>query len=189
MAETNPLEDAQRRKWLAAIANPEEAQREHLAAMRYDPKGVSVRFYMKAQIDVDASMQADKPVFVEKEFVEIKIPGNKGEIRDREVRWYDREHHPVEYAAFKAKGEQAIVGTPLDNLPSLAESQKAELRYHGVKTIEQLAGLSDGESQKFFGINEARRKAKEFLAGTVPTIAELQAQIAALQAKGKPTKG
>lgn len=199
MAEVNAHEDAQRRKWLAALSNPEEAQREHLAAMRYDPKGVAIRFFMKPQIDVDKSIVENRPIFVEKEFVEIQIPGNKDEIRVREVRWYDKEHHPVEYAAFKARGETAVIGTPLDHLPSIGEAQKAELRYYGVKTVEQLAGLPDGEAQKFFGIQEARRKAREFMEGKAPSVTGLEAEVAALREQlaalaakptgGKPPKG
>ena len=40
-----------------------------------------IRFFVDAEQDLEESEQAGRPIFSEKEFIEIRIPGDKDEIR------------------------------------------------------------------------------------------------------------
>jgi hypothetical protein len=70
---------------------------------------------------------------------------------------------PHEYEAFKRGKEAAVVGTPLDLWPALQPSQIAELKHQGIRTIEQLATLSDSASGVMRGFYALKHKAQQFL--------------------------
>jgi hypothetical protein len=58
---------------------------------------------------------------------------------------------------------QAPEGTPLEQWPQLTIGQVHEFKALNVFTVEQLAGMADGNAQRFMGGNELRRKAQTFL--------------------------
>ena len=138
-----------------------------------------IRFFVDAEQDLEGSEQAGRPIFSEKEFIEIRIPGDKDEIRVRPVRFADTQQYPRQYAAFKAGLEQPVTGTPLDKLPFITKAQAAEMAGVGIKTAEQLRDMSDGNAQKFMGASQLRAKVKTFLeaaAGAAPALA-MQAEL------------
>jgi hypothetical protein len=58
---------------------------------------------------------------------------------------------------------QSPEGTPLEQWPQLTVSQVHEFKAMNVFSVEQLAGMSDANAQRFMGGNELRRKAATFL--------------------------
>jgi len=121
-----------------------------------------------------ASNEKARAIFVEKEYITIRIPGDKDNDIVREVRETDKRTWPTQYAAFKAGLEQPVTGTPLDQLPFLTKAWRLEFNAVGIKTAEQLLQMSDASAQKFMGINGVKKRVKDFLdaaAGAAPAIA------------------
>lgn len=135
-----------------------------------------------------------KPTFNEVEMVEILVPA------DRNSAWYGRvtdEHRhvrfPKQYAAWKAGQEAPTTGTPLSQVAWLTRSQVEELAFNHVKTVEQLAELSDQGLQNAvrMGGHALREKAQRHLqtiAGAAPN-EKLAAENAELKANMDVMKG
>lgn len=103
------------------------------------------------------------PKYVDMDFITITIPGNRDLEVHRPVTEYDIWRFPFEHAAFKRGQEAAVVGTPLDLWPALQPSQVAELKHQGIRTVEQLATLSDTASGVMRGFYALKHKAQQFL--------------------------
>ena len=108
--------------------------------------GLYVEFYMHAVQDQAASLEANRPIFTEKEYVKIMTPGNKTAVIDRPVRIgfsaaNDNNRFAQEYTMFKraTDGESPeFVGTPLAEWAQISKSQCLELQHFHVKSVEQL---------------------------------------------------
>lgn len=138
-----------------------------------------VKFYLHPKQNKTKSVEAGRPIYEDVEYVHIMVPGDKDNIVERPARDSDRQRFPRQYEAFKRGEGDALVGTPLAMWPAIARSQVEELAFFNVKTVEQLAALSDTQIQKFMGMRELRTKAKLWLdaaAGNAP-IEKLQAEI------------
>jgi predicted RecB family nuclease len=102
---------------------------------------------------------------------------------------------PNEYKSFLAKKEDDLIGTPIESLKGITPSVVSELRSLQVRTVEDLADLSDNVT--IMGLQEWKRKAGIFLeknsvaaaqkkeADLMARIAELEARVAAPAAKAK----
>ena len=137
-------------------------------------RGLYAEFHMEAVQDTDASNKAARAIFKDREFITIRIPGDKENDVIREVRESDKQMWPTQYQAFKAGLDQPVTGTPLDQLPFLTKSQRLEFAAVGVRTAEQLSEMNDAVAQKFMGIHGIRKRVKDFLdaaAGAAPAIA------------------
>lgn len=147
---------------------------------------------MHAVMDAVKSAEAGRPIFIEKEYVEIVVPGDKDNTICRPVRTNpipDARRFPRQYEAFKSGLEQSVVGTPLAQWPGITRAQVEELRYFKVSTVEQLADMPDTAAQNFAGLVALRQAAKVYLeraAGSAvdtklqAALAEKDNQIAAL---------
>lgn len=122
-----------------------------------------VVFKLMPVLQQDASTDAGRPIYEDRECIEIRVPGDR-DVIVREVQERDKFRFPRQWAAFKAGKGEAIVGTPLDAVPWLTRSQVEELGYFKIRTVEQLAELSDAHAQKFAGIQTLKARAKDFLA-------------------------
>jgi hypothetical protein len=123
------------------------------------------RFYVKPVKNEFKSNEKGHPVFEDREYVEIHIPGDRGTVTDRQVRPEDRDRWPREYAAFKAGQEAPVEGTPLTEWPAITRSQAEELKFGRVYTVEQLAALPDDLLNRTVSMGgfSLREKAKRFL--------------------------
>lgn len=153
-------------------------------------KGVHARFYIFPVKDEAASAEAGRPIFVEKEFVELVAPGNSTNIIRRKVSDMDRRNFPAQYAKFKEGDSEQLVGTPLAEWPLVTRSQVEELAYIKCRTVEQLGELNDLACNAIPGLYDLKRKAKMWLekaASDAPFTAlakeneDLKARIAALE--------
>ena len=125
----------------------------------------------KWQILGEQALLAGRPIFHEREYVEIRIPGNKDEIRIRPIRNIDRLNWPREYEAFKNGSEAPTTGTPLEQIPFITKVQVEEYGYFRIRTAEQLVGMSDQLAQKFMGHQQLKNRLQAFLdaaAGAAP---------------------
>lgn len=107
---------------------------------------------------------AGRPIFDDVEFIIINIPGDKTQEIHREVRPTDKVEFAKQYQAWKAGQDQETAsGTPLEQWPTISRAQVEELRFFKVRTVEQLAELSDSNASRMGPITAIRQKAKDFL--------------------------
>jgi hypothetical protein len=125
---------------------------------------ILVRFFMHPHPDAEASAAEGRPIFKEREYIQIMVPGDKNNIPTRPVWEADKARFPQAYAAFKNGTTEKIVGTPLTAVGWLSKAQIEELAYFHVRSLEQLADIADSNAQKFMGINAMRQRARDFIA-------------------------
>ena len=140
--------------------------------------GVYVRFYLEAvenklkswggtRVRPDGTEEvvegAGRPIYDEVEFIEVRVPGDKTNIVQRPVRPEDKRQYAAAYAAWKAGDKEQLTGTPLAVWPGATRAQVAELLHFGIRTVEQLAQLSDGNMQNVGPIRALRQRAQDYL--------------------------
>ncbi len=125
--------------------------------------GCFVQFRLHPKQDPIKSAAAGRPIFTDTEYIRIMAPGNKESVMDRPVREQDKQRFSKQYFAWKNGEEEKIEGTPLEAWPPLTKSQVEELKFFHIRTVEQLAQVSDADAQKFMGIGKFRQKARTFV--------------------------
>lgn len=114
-----------------------------------------VTFYNHPEPDKKASAEAGRPIYRDVPYIKIRFPGDKHRTidqpahgkhrRDPETnQWLTyKDTFPEHWAAFQKAGDDAVVGTPLGELPFLTNAKREELRSLNIYTAEQLASLAD----------------------------------------------
>jgi hypothetical protein len=116
-------------------------------AYNQKPQHDTVRgiFYMKAVRNNFESNKQGRDIWDEVPYVEIIIPGDKlTEVHER-VNEGHKQRWPTSWAAFVANQEAPEEGTPLAEWPVVNRSTVEMLGSVKVRTVEQLAGLSDAQ--------------------------------------------
>lgn len=134
--------------------------------LKPDQKPVIPHFVTEAVKMEHASTQAGRPIFEDREFVKIIIPGIRGQTAFEPVNEEHKVRWPREYKAFKAGKELPLEGTPLSEWPSshITKSRIEELAYFNVRTVEHLAALDDAKVMNLgMGARELRGAAQKFL--------------------------
>jgi len=141
-----------------------------------------VSFSIEPRLDQAASDKAKRPIFNDCEYVEIRTPGNTTNIVKRPVTDMDRSRFREKYAKWRESGDNVTEGTPLAAWPAITVSQRKELEFFGIKTVQQLAELDDNAMQNFRGAHALKGKAKEFLEAIEGNrVKELEDQVAEMQ--------
>lgn len=126
-------------------------------------KSVYVKFYMRPVQNEAKSAQEGRPIYEEKEYLEIRTPGDQNNVIQRPVSDLDRQRFRPSYNLFKQGNEEQIVGTPLTEVPWITRSQVEELVHLRIRTLEHLADVNDGLSSKIPGLYGLKEKAKKAL--------------------------
>jgi hypothetical protein len=161
-------------------AYDEAAVMEGGSARHAADKRLMVSFYKRAVKNQIKSDTEGRPIYDEKTYVRIIVPGDKHSIVDTPA---TREHtelrFPEIYARYIRNEAEVVSGTPLSVWPQMTISQVAELNGLNIYTVEQLADLADNLAQQFLGFNSLRQKAKNFLAASQGEAvhAKLQAEL------------
>ena len=123
------------------------------------------RFYVRAVKNEFRSQTEGRPIFEDREYVEILVPGNRGTVVDRAVKEEDRYRWPRQYQAFKQQQEEVLEGTPIEEWAAITRSQAEELKHVHVRTVEVLASLTDEQLAKAvpMGGHGLREKAQRFV--------------------------
>lgn len=138
-----------------------------------------VKFHLEPHQDQEESEKQGRPIFKNREYITIIVPGDKDSIVTRPVWDQDLQRFAQQYARFKQGLNQEIgSGTPLSQWPPVTKSQVLELNFFNVHTVEQLADLADNHAQKFAGINQLRSLARAWIAK-----AKDSSQLTAMQAE------
>lgn len=128
-------------------------------------KGLLVRFFHDAVHLKAQSEKEGRPIFEDREHIQIIPIGDTKTVVIRESTQNDRERFPEEYAAFKKGESMRPVGTPISEWPLLRPSQIKALEFLNVFTVEQLADLDDLAKQRYgMGANEIVTAAKAYVA-------------------------
>lgn len=127
-------------------------------------KKLLVQFGMYPHEDTMASEKEGRPIFTDKLYIMIMVPGDKESIVHRPAWDKDFQRFPEQYAAFKNKQNQNVAsGTPLRLATWITLAQTKELEYFNVYTLEQLASMPDSQAHKFQGIQKLKQLANDFL--------------------------
>ena len=124
-------------------------------------KNLWVQFNLEPMVDDEASAKEGRPIYKEVEHIKIMQPGNKESIVCRPITQMDKARFRQQYENWKAGHEELLEGQPLEQWARISKAQVEELKYFGVRTVEQLATMSDAHSQKFMGIAMLRNLARE----------------------------
>ena len=123
---------------------------------------------------------------LEFDFIRIAIPGDKHTVIDTIVTPEYAQRFEAEYGAFKRQQETGIPeGMALEDWGHLNQYQIAEMKVLNILTVQQLAGLSDGQVQRIGMGGLQLRDAARKEVGSVNNddkIAALEEQIAQLTA-------
>jgi hypothetical protein len=129
-------------------------------------KSLLVKFFIKPFEDKQATLAEGRPIFKDREYVDIRAPGDRlgGVCRPATLR--DIQRFPLHYQKFKARIEGAddkVEGTPLIEWPQITRSQAEELAFFHIKTVEQLAAMAEVHAGKMMNFHTLKRKAVEWL--------------------------
>ena len=130
--------------------------------------GLYVQFYVHPLQNAEKTLEEGRPIFDETDYVRIMVPGDKTSIVERPARIgqgpnFDNFKYGQEYQMFKQGTQDALVGTPLSEWPSISRSQVRELEHFNVRTVEQLAGMPDTAVQNFSGVSGLRTRALRYM--------------------------
>ena len=133
---------------------------------------LAVRFEYVSKQNMGKSELEGRPIFEDKEYIEIKTPGSKSNIYFQPANALHKQRFPEHYRLFKARMEQnAVEGVPLVEWPGCTRPQADELRYFNVLTVEQLANLADSNASGIMHIQALKAKAKKYIEASKETAA------------------
>ena len=139
--------------------------------MQGDEK-LHVEFYMGAVELTYESEKVGHPVYQDCPFIRSTIPGDMNNIIETRVNAYYRNRFAQKWKAFESGMTEQTQGWALEQWPVITTSQVKTLNYLNIKTVEQLAGLSDGQCQKIgIGSDSLRAKAKAAIAAAADSAA------------------
>jgi hypothetical protein len=156
------------------------------------PDRTKPRFHMRAVEMPFKSREAGRPIFEDREFVEIIIPGQNKSTAIEPVNEQHKDRWPEAYAAFKRGQEMPTTGTPLEEWSVLSAATVANLKGLHMRTVEDLAAAPDAALQNIGqGGHDFRRRAQAFLEqakGSAPLEKALQ-EIEHLKARNDVLEG
>jgi hypothetical protein len=129
------------------------------------PDAAFPRFHLRPVRQGFKSEQAGRDIWEDAEYVEIFTPGMTRSIPCEPVGETHRGRWPAQYEAFRKGLEPPAEGTPLEQWPPLSPAQVLTLKAAHVRTVEQLAEVSDAALQTIgLGARGLRTKAGDWLA-------------------------
>lgn len=155
-------------------------------------KGVRAHFYTHPMVMEVESAEAGRRVCKDVVMVEIMTAGNTNSSVARKATDEDKGRFRRQYEAFLAGSSDQAFGTPLSDITWLTKSQVEELAYIKIRSLEELANVSDTACAGMAGLYDLKRKASAFLekadkSAPITALAEenkvLTSQVEALQAQ------
>ena len=124
--------------------------------------GVYAEFSLKAKRTCDAG-ENGLPIYEDREWVEI-TPAGGNTITTRWATEKDKMRFAHIYKAFKDGIEPPVEGLAIENWPSVSPAETKMLKQANVRTVEDLAILSEsGLKNVGFGARALQAKARNFL--------------------------
>lgn len=150
---------------------------------------LNVQFSTEAVLNKLESYRAGRNVYSDMEFISVRAPGQSLTSIHTPVTEYYKWRFPLDYAAFKKGQAEVVTGTPLAMWPLISPSQMKDLEHAGIRTIEQIANLSDSSAPSMRGFYALKNGAQQFLDNARDTQAasRLQAQLDQANAQNTAT--
>jgi hypothetical protein len=127
-------------------------------------ENLRVEFFLHAVENRFRSRKEGRPVFEDKEYIRILIPGDAKTCYEQPVQEEHKQRFWKQYEHFKSTGRTATEGTPLEQWPQLNVSMVATLKSLNIFTVEQLSTLPDIHLPKLGpGARDLQNRAKAFL--------------------------
>lgn len=126
--------------------------------------GLRATFHLEPVQDEAETAKQGRPIYRDVEFCQIRILGDKSNIIDRIATVQDKQRFPQEYALFRSGDTEQLVGTPLKEWPGVTKGKIKELAHFDIKTVEQLAEVSDGGLAQMGPFRALRDAAKDWVA-------------------------
>lgn len=125
-----------------------------------------VVFYLGIIQNEARTVEEGRAIFDDVECIRIIVPGDKNSVVDRPASKQDKQRFAKQYALFQqgAKEDEQVSGTRLSDWPYLSRAQAEELRYLGIKTVEQLATVRDDITARVPGLVGLKQHAAVWLA-------------------------
>jgi hypothetical protein len=123
--------------------------------------GANIEFFMDLVPDVRESEAKGRPIYREVESIKVKYPGMDETVVPVEPR--HAEQYPEKYKAFKEGLAQPEEGTSLESWAMIPRSVVMEMKYFGIRTIEQLATVTDEARRKLGPLSTWVKKAKDYM--------------------------
>ena len=149
-----------------------------------------VRFFHKPIQDKLKSQTEGRPIFSDREYIEIRIAGKRDPQACRPATSADKARFPRHYEAFVKRTESPLDGTPLSEWPMVSRGQVEELSFLSCKTVEQLAEMSDTHVSQIRGGYDLKQKAAQWLSSAEKSkvLAESEQQKKTIAEQGEMIK-
>lgn len=123
---------------------------QNFAGARDPDSALFVQFYMQPVQNQFKSLEEGRPIFEDRLFVRIEIPGNRNSIIDTFATEEHKRRFFRQWAYFEKKhaSDSPIQGTPLSQWSLLQPARVEELKALGFRTVEQVAAASDNNITK-----------------------------------------
>lgn len=146
-----------------------------------DDAALIPRFYVEKKLMGAKSTEKGRPVYEDREYIEIKIRGQDKQIVVEEVKETHKQRFPRAYAAFAAGKPMPVIGTPIEMLPGMGPSVAHHLKGINVRTVEDLAAINDETALQNIGMGarDMVKRAKAWIEGQAPKTIELAEQLQA----------
>jgi hypothetical protein len=109
--------------------------------------GLLVKFFIDSVHLTHESEKQGRPIFEDREFVEIIPVGDTKTVLVRESNEKDRQRFIQEYERYKRGEGEKHIGTPLAEWPAMRPSQIRQLNYLNIFTVEHLSQCDDNAMQ------------------------------------------
>ena len=128
--------------------------------------GVLVTIFKHAVYMKFLSEEAGTAVYRECDYISIRTHGQKHSNPVRKIKDQDKVRFPKIWEAYQKNESVVEDGTPIDRLPTIDKARLYELKAAGIKTIEMLASIQDGNVKSLGpGGMTLKTKAKQYLEG------------------------
>lgn len=150
-----------------------------------------VKFFKHPRLNPQKSNEAGRPIHEETDYIQIMQPGNKDSIIIRPAMDMDKTRFAEHFRKYEAREDQTdLEGTLLADWAGITRSQVEELKFLNIRTVEQLANVSDSNAQNVMGIQFLKQKAVNYMEAskddaTVEALASAKAEIEELRAMVK----
>ena len=146
------------------------------------PKSPAIPQFFTEAVKLEwKSRQEGRPIFEDREFVRIIIPGDRRSMAVEPVGEEHKARWGRQYEAFRAGREAPLEGTPLSEWPVslMSPARVQELAYFNLRTVEQMAAVNDAQLQSLgMGARELRERARTWLEVAAKGAAPLEKLIA-----------
>jgi hypothetical protein len=140
----------------------DEASATGAQRFRHDDR-LYATFTVKPVFDQHSSNDKGRPIYMDRDFITIIVPGDKHSVVMRQARQQDIQRFPRQYEAYKQGKEEQQQGTPLGLMPWMSPGRVEEYKFFRIVTVEQLANAADEGGKNFMGFQQDKLKAKEYM--------------------------